>query len=246
MVSLRSLLGLPPVFFFATAIAAQTPQSKPPVTLRAQLMERLRAADSAGRREEAFLLRARLRDGDYEEGDRIDVSYEGAGLHKADTLVVMAGKVVQLGEPMGDLRVYGLLQPEVEDSIRARVDRYYKNEVVHVTPRLRLTVTGAIRTPGVIYARADMPLSDVLARAGGQDATTDLRNVVIRRGQGLVWGKEDVQQAITEGFTLSRLDLQAGDEIVVGARSGPRWVFWTQVGVSVLTAILIPVLIGRR
>src|SRR6516162_5247567 len=100
---------------------AQTPESTQPAKTRDDLVRMARVADSLGRKEEAFSIRARLRDGDFGVGDRIVVSYEGPVLSKLnDTLVVQDGRIVRMGEPMGDLSLSGVLRAELKDSINTR------------------------------------------------------------------------------------------------------------------------------
>jgi SLBB domain-containing protein len=223
------------------------PTRLPTLDSRAALIARARAADSLGRTDESFLLHTRLRDGDFQVGDRLLVAFEGLGLQRFDTLVVQDGKLLRLGQPMGDLSVNGLLRFEVGDSISARAAKYFKNETVTTTPLVRLAVSGAVRAPGYYYARRDSPLGDVIMRSGGQDAAADLRNVVIKRGPSILWAKEDVMSALDDGLTIERLNLEPGDEIVVGSRaSANKWLPFVQYGIPLLSAILIPILIQRR
>jgi SLBB domain-containing protein len=226
---------------------ATTPTRPPTLDSRAALVARARAADSLGRTDESFLLHTRLRDGDFQVGDRILVSFEGLGLQRFDTLVVQDGKILHLVQPMGDLSVNGLLRFEVGDSISARAAKYFKDETVTTTPLVRLAVSGAVRAPGYYYARRDSPLGDVIMRSGGQDAAADLRNVVIKRGPSILWAKEDVMSALDDGLTIERLNLEPGDEIVVGSRAfANKWLPFVQYGIPLLSAILIPILIQRR
>lgn len=228
------LLAAPPV------VSAQSRDIKRPAEeTRGQLIERARVADSLGRKEEAFRLQTRLREGDFEVGDRVVATYEGLGLNKNDTLTVQAGRVLRLGDQMGDLNVRGVLRFELYDSVSARVAKYYKNEVVHVVPLLRLSLSGAVRAPGSHYARADTPLSDFITRTGSPDASADLTNVTVLRGQQILFAKEDVLTALTDGLTIDGLGLEPGDDIVVGARAqGNRWITVLQFGVPLLTIIL--------
>jgi hypothetical protein len=212
---------------------------------RSELTEKARAADSAGRRSEAFVIRSRLRDGDFEVGDRILMSTEGAALSKPESVyVVTAGKIIRMHEPIGDVDLRGVLRSELHGVITQRVDRYYKNVVVHVTPLLRLVVSGAVRAPGVTYERYDTPVSDVIMRLAQEQ--TDLKNIVVMRGQQIRWGKEDIQTALANGVTLDRLELEPGDEIAVGARAAKRSTMFLQVGLSLVTALLVPILINNR
>jgi hypothetical protein len=210
-------------------------------------MERLRVADSLGQTEEVFLLRTRLRDGDFEIGDRIDVRYEGTGIANAsDSLVVRAGKVVTLQYPMGDLNLSGLLQAEAVDSIKARAAIYFKSVIVQATPRLRVSVTGGVRNAGPMYVRSDTPLSEVVMRAGTSEAS-DLSNILIKRGTQTLWQKEDTRSAMIDGMTLEALGLEPGDEVVVGMKvpGGRGSMAWLQVTLS-LVAIAIPLIFGRK
>jgi protein involved in polysaccharide export with SLBB domain len=191
------------------------------------------------------MLRTRLQEGDFEVGDRIIASFEGVALTRTDTFVVQTGKIAHLGEPLGDLPVAGVLRFEIADSIAARVGKYYKNEVVHVTPLMRISISGAVRAPGVYYARRDLPITDLITRNAGQDASTDLRNIVIRRGADVLWSKDDVGAAMSDGLTLEQLNLEQGDEIVVGTRSANRWLLFAQIGVPIMSAIILPLLLRR-
>jgi len=239
-----------PVWLLAaslSSIAAQTPAGNPGSgTERAKLNERLKVADSLGLTSEAAIIRTRLRDGDFSVGDRIEVRYEGEKAPHSDSmLVVESGRIVRLSEPMGDLDLTGVLRSELADSVTGRVEKYFRAVRVHVSSRLRLTVLGGVRTPGPLYARADMPLSEVIVRAGGQEPTTDLANVVVKRRGQILLERQDVQAALTDGVTVERLGLLPGDEIVVGTKPPVnRWMLWLQIGLPVL-AIAIPLAVRR-
>jgi SLBB domain len=226
---------------------AQVPAGQPASEVtRAQLAARAHLADSLGRKEEAFLLRTRLRDGDFEVGDRIAVKIEGPGLTAEDTLLVQAGRIVRLGQPMGDVSVAGVLRFEIQSLIAAQVDRMFLNEVVHVTPLLRLSISGAVRLPGTFHVRPDAPLSDVIMRNAGVDANADLRNVTIHRGTQTIWAKADVQSALNNGLTVEGLNLEPGDEIVIGARGVNHWWTVAQFTIPVVTSIILAIFLRSR
>lgn len=209
----------------ATALGQTTskPRRSAATGTRTQLEAEARAADSLHRPEEAFQLHSRLENGDFDVGDVIIVQYEGLGLTQRDSLVVRAGRILPLPDPMGDLNLTGILRSELADSVTARVAKYYRNEVVHVHPMLRLSISGAVPRPGFYYEAADAPLSDVIMRTGGQDQLSDLRNVKILRGDQVLWSADDVQAALGDGLTVQGLDLQPGDEIVIGAKRQTPW-----------------------
>jgi protein involved in polysaccharide export with SLBB domain len=223
----------------ARAVEAQL-QSAPPVPLitRAELTAKLHAADSTGRKEEAFLLRTRLQNGDFEVGDRININYDGFVLKGGDSVMVLAGRIIRLREPMGDLNVSGLLRSELLEAVSTRVAKYFKNTIVRVSVPLRLSISGAVRLPGFYYFPVDSPLSDLIMRTGGQDPSADLKDVVIKRGDQVLWTNEDVQAALGDGITLERLNLEPGDEIIVGAKHQSN--IWTilQVSIGLLGVIL--------
>src|SRR5262245_42523581 len=99
MYSLR-LYFVVPVWLLAaslSSIAAQTPAGNPGSgTERAKLNARLKVADSLGLTSEATIIRARLRDGDFSVGDRIEVRYEGdKAPHSDSVLVVELDRIVR-------------------------------------------------------------------------------------------------------------------------------------------------------
>ena len=212
---------------------------------RGQLEAALRVADSLHRTDEAFHLRSRLRNGDFEVGDRVIIAYDGVGLQRSDTLLVQAQKLIRLGEPMGDLRLAGVLRQELTDSLSNRVSKYFKNIVIRVVPLIRVSITGAVRAPGFYYARPDMPLGDVIMRSGGQDQSADLDNTVVKRGASTLWTAEDVRAALRDGVTLDGLNMDPGDEIVVGSKNSSFWPKAAQFGLPVLSAIILQLLIRR-
>jgi hypothetical protein len=217
---LELLIGLFVAVLSATASAQSSGRAVHPG--RQTLEFRARRADSAGHPDEAKRIRARLEQGDFLVGDRVVAAYEGRGLGRTDTLVVQANRILRLGDPLGDLDLYGVLLFELEDSLSARLGKYYRNATVHVKPLLRLAISGTVRSPGFYYAAADMPLGDVIMRSGGSDPASDFGNIVVRRGTEVVWPRDQVQTAIREGRTVASLSLEPGDEIVVGARSPSR------------------------
>lgn len=237
-------LGLAATLLFTSSVLAQRAGTKPVGQTRAELEARARRADSLRQTEEAFRLRARLQNGDFEVGDRMYAVYEGVNLTRADSLVVQSGKIIRLGEPMGDLSVHGLLVAEVADSIRSRVEKYFRGEVVHVIPLLRLSISGAVRAPGFYYAGSDARLSDVIMRVG-QDQNSDLSKVTIKRREQVLWAAADVQAALRDGLTLEYLGIEPGDDIIVGAQQSKGFGMFINVLVPTLSALLIGVIVRR-
>lgn len=215
----------------------QTPDKSAPKSDRAQLEEKARIADSLHRTEEAFLLHSRLQNGDFEVGDRISITYDGSIKASDSLIVVQAGRIIPLPEPLGYVNLTGMLRSELRDSLAARVNKYYKNVTVHVAVLLRLLVSGQVRMAGFHYVRPDLPLNDLIMRTGGLDPGADLKNVEIHRGTQVIWGKADVQAAFADGLTAEGFNLEPGDEIIVGAKERSVWV--QVLGIAASSATLL-------
>jgi hypothetical protein len=241
LIALSCLTGL------RGAVAQTSDSSQKPKT-RADLVRIAKIADSLGRKQEAYTVRTRLRDGDFEVGDRIIATFEGLGVPKVtdSVLIVQTGRIIRLDAPMGDLNLTGVLRSEIKDSIERRALRYYRSATVHVTPLLRLSVSGAVKSAGFYYERPDIPLSDLIMKTGGQDPAADLGKVEIKRGDRILWQKADVATALAQGMTLEQLDLEPGDEVAVGTKVSSRWTTILQIGIPVTTAILLQFLYRRR
>jgi len=192
-----------------------------PYETRARLEGEAQAAETQGRKSEAWLLKSRLKTGDFQEGDRIVVALESSP--RIDTLQVRAGKTIQF-VGMGDLSLDGVLRSELEDVLRDHLAKYLKNPALRATPLLPISILGSVAMPGYYYTAADVVLRDVIMRAGGP-RNADLNKVVVRRAGEVIWNASDVRVALADGLSLDRLHLRAGDEVFVPqeqSRFSPR------------------------
>ena len=214
---------------------------------RAELEAQAKEAEAQHRTGEAFLLRARLTDGDFQEGDRILfglvggnqlIGMPGTG-SQMDTLVVRTGKMIRFPN-MADLSLAGVLRSELAERITAHLAKYLQNPVVRVSPLLRIGVIGHVLRQGFYYTSADVLLPDLLMQAGGLSADGDLKQVTIHRGADVIWKAQDVQTALSDGLSLDRLHLRAGDQIEVGAVSHFAWTTVLQVA-GTLAAVFVAV-----
>lgn len=218
----------------ASAVAAQAGPSR--YDTRAQLEAQAKAAESANRTAEAWLLRSRLKSGDFQEGDRIVVVLENAPA-VIDTMQVRAGKVLQFPR-MADLSLEGVLRSELTDTLRHHLSKYLTNPGVRATPLLPLAVVGSVRNPGFYYMPADVVLRDVIMRAGGPLPSADLNKSVVRRTGQTIWNSRDVNVAMSDGISLDRLHLHAGDEVYVPEqRRVPLTTIISLVSASVALAV---------
>lgn len=197
---------------------------------RAELEAEARTAEQQHRTGEAWLLRTRLERGDFQEGDRIVVMLLGSTTLN-DTILVRVGKMLPLPR-MGEVPLEGVLRSELNARVSSYLAKYLRDSSVKVTPLVRLAVLGQVQHPGFYYTSADVLVSDMLMKAGGPAGDADLDNVVIRRAGDVIWNAKDTRTAMTDGLSLERLHLRAGDELYVGAQKHINWLAIGQVALS--------------
>ena len=210
---LRGAIGALLSIVGSTTLTAQTNGSPSRYDTRQSLEAEARAAESAQRTSEASLLRSRLKKGDFQEGDRIVVVLESNPV-ATDTMQVRSGKMLRFPR-MADLSLEGVLRSELADTLRHHLSRYLTNPGVRATPLLPIAVLGSVRNPGFYYTAADVVLRDVIMRAGGPVSDADLNKAEVRRAGQTIWSAADIRIAMSEGLSLDRLHLHAGDEVYI-------------------------------
>ncbi|HEY8831144.1 MAG TPA: SLBB domain-containing protein, partial [Gemmatimonadaceae bacterium] len=150
----------------------------------------------------------------------------------ADTLVVRDGKRIDLPQ-MGTFPLEGVLRSELETSLSTYLGKYLRSPVVQATPLVRLAVMGAIGRPGFFYTPADLPVTDILMRAGGPTPDADLEKVTVRREGDVLIDEPNTAIAIREGMSVDMLHIQGGDEIQVGRQSHTNWGMFIPIGTTV-------------
>jgi protein involved in polysaccharide export with SLBB domain len=212
--------------------------------MAAQAEQTVASASDAGLRTrkqaEAEMLRTRLRDGDFNVGDRIYVEMRGGQEPFADTVAVRPGRVISLPD-MPDIPLQGVLRSELQDHLTREVGRYIRNPDVRAQTFIRVALLGAIGKQGFYTFPADMLFTDAIMQAGGPREDTDLEDVEIRRTARVVLPKEESLRAIREGWTLDQMSLRAGDEVVVGEKREVNW--WrvfriTSIAISATFAVI--------
>ena len=208
---------------------------------RASLEAKMRKAEAAHRTSEAWLLKTRLEKGDFQDGDKIIVNLLGtralAGTRPGDdTITVRAGKMMPL-PLMASLPLEGVLRSELTARLSAHLGKYLKDSSVRATPLVRIAVLGQVRAPGYYYVTSDVLLNDVVMRAGGPLQTADVGNMIIRRSGDVIWDSQDTRTALSDGLSLERLNLRAGDELFVDdmKRGSIPWALILQLTGSALT-----------
>jgi protein involved in polysaccharide export with SLBB domain len=219
----------------AQSLSTPAPPTRSEFETRAELEEQARVAEAEHRTGEAWLLRTRLEKGDFQEGDRIVVMLHAAAFKAdAETLVVRAGKVIQLPK-MDDLPLDGVLRSELNARFVSHLAKYFRDPEARTTPLVRIGVQGSVARPGYYYVSPDLVLNDVIMRAGGPGGDADLGKVTIRRGTDVIWDTDGTRTALTDGLSLDRLHMRAGDDVLIPNHRHIPWGTILGVGLSVVS-----------
>jgi protein involved in polysaccharide export with SLBB domain len=182
--------------------------------------EELLAAESSvgvnGNPALAAAIRQRLRDGDFQVGDRVVVTVVSKDT-RTDTIVVRSGPLLDLP---GNITVplTGVLRSELRDRVATEVLKYVKAQEINVTPLMRLGVLGEVVHAGYFSFASDIALSDAIMTAGGPTENADITRSTVRRANREYRSAAETQQAIARGLTPDQFGLTAGDELVIGRK----------------------------
>lgn len=173
------------------------------------------------RRKEAETIRQRLRDGDFQVGDRVVVTVQGETF-LTDTFTVRAGRLLSLPN-LPDISMQGVLRSELASHLTREIGKFVREPSVKATSLIRIAVLGEVSQPGYYAVPADFLASDVIMAAGGPTAMAEMKKSELRRSGSVVVSKNELQRAIASGRTLDMLDVRPGDELVVGRRVQRDW-----------------------
>jgi len=132
---------------------------------RAQLESEAGTLEHQGHQAQAALVRQRLKDGDFQVGDRIAIVVRGDST-LSDTATVRAGRVIQL-KNLPPIPLAGVLRSELQEYLTKQLSQYLKNPTVQVTPLVQIAVVGNVGHPGFFWVPADLTLTDAIMLAGG-------------------------------------------------------------------------------
>lgn len=190
------------------------------LTSRAELAAAESSASQGGDSQKGALvaaaIRQRLRDGDFQVGDRVIVTVV-ANTTRTDTMTVRSGRILELPGKL-TIPLAGVLRSELRDRVSAEILKYVKADEIIVTPLMRVGILGEVARPGYFAFASDMPITDAIMGAGGPSPTADLDRSVVKRGNHEIRSSKDTRAAIARGLTLDQFGLSAGDELVVGRR----------------------------
>ncbi len=224
--------------------------SNPHYAVRATLEANAVAAENASaaataeplresKRAEAWMLRERLRVGDFHPGDRIALVVEGHPM-LSDTFSVRTGRLLTLPD-LPEIALMGVLRSEMQSHLTREIGRFVREPKVRVVPLMRVAVLGKVGRPGYYALPADALLSDAVMVAGGPNPDADLAKSTVRRGTERLLRERDVSVALSDGMTLDQLDIRSGDEIVIGEKKRFNAMTTIQavgIGLSVIVGIV--------
>jgi protein involved in polysaccharide export with SLBB domain len=191
------------------------------VTTEAQAANAPDAATRQQRQMQAATIRARLRDGDFDVGDRILLSVRGDSTI-SDTVTVRAGRMIRLAN-MPDISLQGVLRSELQDYLTTQLARYIKHPDVQTTSLVRVAVMGSVTKPGFYQLPADLALADAIMIAGGPTTTADVDRTQVKRGADVIYSSQLLGQEVAKGATLDQLNIRPGDQIMIGERHHTNW-----------------------
>ena len=177
--------------------------------------ERVKAQDAID------YIQFRLEHGDFQPGDQILFYVEGEEAFP-DTLVVEGGPSVLIPN-VGSISLDGVLRSELQEHLAGELARYIRNPTVRVRPTIRITMSGLVSQPGFYTFAADLPIGEAIMRAGGPAGDARMDAIKVKREGMVLYGGDQVTDAIAAGRTFDQLGFRPGDEIDV-----PEKIFTTR------------------
>lgn len=192
---------------------------------------------------QAATIRARLRDGDFDVGDRVFLSIRTDSL-VSDTVVVRAGRMIRLPN-LPDISLQGVLRSELQDYLTTQLTRYIKRPEVQTTSLVRVAVMGSVAKPGFYQLPADLALADAIMIAGGPTQNADVDRTQVKRGNEVVYSSTLLGQEVAKGATLDQLNIRPGDQILIGERHKTNWALIASI-VGITAGLISTIVVLRR
>jgi len=183
---------------------------------RAELEQILAGKSGPVTDELARQVKDRLEKGDLQPGDRVALRVVGEQT-LTDTFTVTPERALELPS-LPAISVAGVLRSELEPHLAKQLGRYIRNPDLKAAALVRVSLMGAVGRPGFYNLPADVLATDAIMAAGGPTGAADVAKTTIRRGGVDIITETEVASAVQEGESLDQLNVQSGDEIVVGTR----------------------------
>jgi protein involved in polysaccharide export with SLBB domain len=130
---------------------------------------------------------------------------------------------------LGTRRVTGQSVRDLRDTLIEEYRVHLRNPSISIIPLRRINVLGEVARPGLYSVDPTVSLAGAVALAGGATQNGDLNRVRIIRGG------ETIRERVGAGETLSTLDVQSGDQVIVDRRS------WFERNSTFVVSMLISV-----
>jgi protein involved in polysaccharide export with SLBB domain len=231
------------LFLLGAPAAAQKPGSSPPalpthrlLATRGELEHQLAKLHELERvarppqwvATEISYTQGRLRDGDFQIGDRVllrvqDPIREGNGATKtpeqqlSDTFTVDQAQALSL-PLVGVVSLHGVLRSEIESYLATQIGTQIRDPEVHARALIGVTISGGVLRPGYYAVPADALVGMAITVAGGGSKEGKITDLKIVHDGRVTWKGDELRRAIAAGKTLDELQVQPGDEIAVGQR----------------------------
>ncbi|MBN2030722.1 polysaccharide biosynthesis/export family protein [bacterium] len=137
---------------------------------------------------------------------------------------------------IGEVRVSGLTEVELMQSLREKLEAYMKNLYVSVRPLIRVTMQGAFQRPGAYRIDPSASLHDLVTLAGGPTYNCDLSGMVVERGGKVV--KKNLLESFEEGYSLEDAGIESGDQIIAPAQGRMDFYFYINI-INLLASMVL-------
>jgi protein involved in polysaccharide export with SLBB domain len=184
----------------------------------------------------AVELRTRLRDGDFQPGDRIVLVTRGDST-SVDTLTVESDRTVAFRK-LPAIPLNGVLRTELHDYLTQQLRKYVKRDIVSATPLVSVGVLGDVLHPGYYRVPLQITMGDLLMVAGGPLPQADLTRVRVRRGRTTIVDEHASRDAMVRRLPLGELGIEPGDEVLLTQPPQRNWMLITQI-VGVATGLVL-------
>jgi protein involved in polysaccharide export with SLBB domain len=183
---------------------------------RAELEEILAGKKGPVSDDLARQVKDRLEKGDLQPGDRIALRVVGEQT-LTDTFTVSTERTLELPN-MAPVPVKGVLRSELRPYLTQQLARFIRNPDLQAAALVRVSLSGAVGRPGFYNLPADVLASDAIMAAGGPAGNADVTKTTVRRGVDEILDEKEVASAVQTGESLDQLNIQSGDEIIVGLK----------------------------
>lgn len=135
---------------------------------------------------------------------------------------------------LGALRAAGKTVPQFREELREGYARDLQLPAVTLQALFRVSIIGAVRSPGVSWVDPSYGVFELLSEAGGLADNAKQDGIVVTRATGASY-QIDAELLQVPGSAESALALRAGDRVIVPKRSGWNWGIFLQSLTLVVT-----------